>query len=480
MNENKRGALRTLKPNTAHHTNSKSKRNRLRKAVASVLLLNMLCFSLVPALALAEGEQSNNSAESSNSQSTTTQTEAVQIPTAESLDLQVKSAILMEPVSGQVLLNIEGDTPFPPASMTKMMTEYIVADLVKQGKFSWDDVVTVQENASKTIGSRIFLAEGDQHTIKELYIAMAVGSANDATVALAEYVAGSEQAFVKMMNDEAKRMGMTTAHFANSTGLDIADMPEKFRTPGDQETVMSAMDVAILAKYIVTDHPDFADFTAIPSHKFRERDKEPIINYNWMLEANKDVTNFKQFAYEGLDGLKTGHTKNAGYNFTGTAERNGMRLISVVMGTGSEKARFVETRKVLDFGFNNFETKQIVAPKATVAEMESVTVKKAKNTSIPVVSDEAVSFVIPKGADISTVEAAVQLDSETFTAPLQQGSKVGTVTYSFKPDGMDQTLTKTVNLITTEEATKAGWFTLMMRAIGEFFSDLFNGIKNLF
>lgn len=469
-----------MKPNNAQHTNSLPKRNRLRKAVASVLLLNMLCFSLVPALALAEGEQSNNSAETSNSQTTTTQAEAVQIPAVDSLGLQVNSAILMEPVSGQILLNIEGDTPFPPASMTKMMTEYIVADLVKQGKFGWDDVVTVEKNASKTVGSRIFLAEGDQHTVRELYIAMAVGSANDATVALAEYAAGSEQAFVKMMNDEAKRMGMPTAHFANSTGLDIADMPEEFRTPGDQETVMSAMDVAILASYIVNDHPDFSEFTALPSYQFRKRDEKPIINYNWMLEANKDITNFKQFAYEGLDGLKTGHTKSAGYCFTGTAERNGMRLISVVMGTASEKARFVETRKVLDFGFNNFETKQIVAPKSTVAAMENVTVKKAKNTTIPVVSDEGVSFVIPKGADISTVEAAVQLDSETFTAPLQQGSKVGTVTYSFKPAGMEQTLEKTVNLVTTEEAEKAGWFTLMMRAIGEFFKDLFNGIKNLF
>lgn len=469
-----------MKSKPSHRTTSKSKRNFLRKAVSSVLLLNMLCFSLVPALALAEGEQTTTTTETSTTQSTTTQAGAVQIPTAESLDLKVKSAVLLEPVSGQFLLNIEGDTPFPPASMTKMMTEYIVADLVKQGKFNWDDVVTVDKNAALTIGSRIFLAEGDQHTIEELYIAMAVGSANDATVALAEYVAGSEQAFVKMMNDEAKRMGMTTAHFANSTGLDIADMPEEFRTPGDQETVMTAKDVAILAKNIVTDHPDFARFTALPSYKFRERDTKPIINYNWMLEANKDVTNFKQFAYEGLDGLKTGHTNNAGYNFTGTAERDGMRLISVVMGTGSEKARFVETRKVLDYGFNNFETKQIVAPKSAVAAVETVTVKKAKNTSIPVVSDEAVSFVVPKGADTSTVEATVKLDSETFTAPLKQGSKVGTVTYSFKPAGMDQTLEKTVNLITTEDANKAGWFTLMMRAIGEFFSDLFNGIKNLF
>jgi D-alanyl-D-alanine carboxypeptidase (penicillin-binding protein 5/6) len=311
---------------------------------------------------------------------------------------------------------------------------------------------------------------------------MAIGSANDATVALAEFVAGSEQEFVQLMNDEAKRMGMTTAHFANSTGLDIKDMPEEFRTPGDQETVMSAKDAAILARYIVTDHPDFNQFTSLQTYKFRERDKTPIVNLNWMLEANKDITNFKKYAYEGLDGLKTGHTQNAGNCFTGTAVRNGHRLISVVMGTSSDSARFVETRKVLDYGFNNFETKQVVAPDATVTGSETITVKKAKNTEIPLVSSQEVAFVVPKGADISKVESKVTMtpESASLTAPLPKGTKVGTVTYTLKPDGMNQTLEKTVDLITSQDAEKANWFKLFMRAIGDFFSDLFNGIKNLF
>lgn len=475
-----RGALRALKLKQPQRK-STTKRRFLRKSVASVLLLNLLCFSLVPALALAEGEQTESTTTESTTTETTTVQTATSIPSVESLGLEVSSAILLEPVSGQILLNVNGDKPLPPASMTKMMTEYIVAELVKQGKFSWDEVVTVGKNAAKTIGSRIFLAEGDQHTIEELYTAMAIASANDATVALAEHVAGSEQAFVKMMNDEAKRMGMTTAHFANSTGLDIADMPEGFRPSDGKETVMSALDAAILAKYIVTDHPDFTRFTTIQSKKFRDRDTAPMVNLNWMLEANKDVTNFKQFAYEGLDGLKTGHTTNAGNCFTGTAERNGMRLISVVMGTATDKARFVETRKVLDYGFNNFETKQIVPPKTTVVGTETVTVKKAKNTEVPVVTDQGVSFVVPKGVDTSAVQANVSLsDESTLTAPLKQGTKVGTVTYSFKAPGMDQTLEKTVNLITAEEAEKAGWFKLLMRAIGDFFGDLFNGIKNLF
>lgn len=479
-----------MKRNKSH---SKSKSQIIRRSAASILLVNMLCLSLVPPLAsAAESTLIATTATQSDTQKTeTTTTTAVQatstLPSVESLDLKVKAAFLLEPVSGQVLLNVNGDEALPPASMTKMMTEYIVADLVKQGKHKWDEMVTVRKNAAQTIGSRIFLAEGDQHTIEQLYIAMAVGSANDATVALAEHIAGSEEAFVAIMNEEAKRMGMTSTFFANSTGLDIKDMPEEFQPANKKETVMSARDAAILAKFIVTDHPDFDRFTKIQTYKFRERDKSPIVNWNYMLEANKNVANFKQFAYEGLDGLKTGHTNNAGGSFTGTAQRNGMRLISVVMGTKgtktmkAENVRFVETAKVLDFGFNNFEIKQVVAPKATVTGTESVTVKRAKETVVPVVSDEAVSFVIPKGADLSTLQTKVALnDPETLVAPLKVGSVVGTVTYSYEDPGTKQTLEKTVNLITAQEAEKAGWFTLLMRAIGEFFSDLFNGIKNLF
>lgn len=457
----------------------------IRKSAASILVLNMLCFSLVPAMTLAEGGQTQTQQTTQKDSTTTKSTapaKASALPSVESLDLKVSSAILMDAATGQILLNVNGDKALPPASMTKMMSEYIVAEYVKQGKISWDDVVETTKNAALTKGSRIFLAEGDKHTVKELYAAMAIGSANDATVALAEYVAGSEQEFVQLMNDEAQRMGMTTAHFANSTGLDIKDMPEEFRTPGDQETVMSAKDAAILARYIVTDHPDFNEFTSLQTFQFRERDKTPIVNLNWMLEANKNVTNFKKYAYEGLDGLKTGHTQNAGNCFTGTAIRDGRRLISVVMGTATDKARFVETRKVLDYGFDNFETKQIVAPNATVTGSETITVKKAKNTEVPLISSQEVAFVVPKGTDASKVEAKVTMtpESASLKAPLPKGTKVGSVTYSLKPDGMNQTLEKTVDLVTAQDAEKANWFKLFMRAIGDFFSDLFNGIKNLF
>ncbi|MBP2116201.1 D-alanyl-D-alanine carboxypeptidase family protein [Paenibacillus silagei] len=444
------------------------------------LLLNMLAFPAASAMAEAVTKPATTEA-GTKAAAAPAKTAAAKIPSVESLGLNVKSAVLIEPTTGEVLLSFNADQAMPPASMTKMMTEYLVTEAVNSGKISWDQKVAIQENASKQIGSRIFLAAGDEHTVKELYIAMAVGSANDATVALAELVAGSEQQFVTQMNETAQKMGMKTAYFINSTGLDRKDMPAKYRPEEDRETVMSAMDAAILAKYIVTDHPEFTDFTTIQSYKFRERDSKPMINYNWMLEANKNIPNFKAYAYPGLDGLKTGHTTNAGNCFTGTAVRDGMRLISVVMGADSEAHRFTETKKVLDFGFNNFEIKQVVAPKAVIAGTETVPVLKGKNKEVSVVTDAGVTFMVPKGTVSPQIKTTVVTnDPATLVAPIAGASKVGKVTYSYKIEGMNQTQEKTVNLITAEEAEKAGWFKLLLRAIGDFFGDLFKGIKNLF
>lgn len=462
------------------HKRKFNKKQFVIKTATVGLLLNMLT-SPVSSVFADEVKTPVTSEAATKDTSTAANKAAVKIPTVESLGLQVDSAVLIEPTTGEVLMSLNADLPLPPASMTKMMTEYLVTEAVKNGQLSWDQTVSIQENASLQEGSRIYLAQGDQHTVRELYIAMAVGSANDATVALAELVSGSEEQFVALMNETAQKMGMKTAFFINSTGLDRADMPEKFRPEADRETVMSAMDAAILAKYIVTDHPDFTEFTTIQSYKFRERDDKPIINYNWMLEANKDIANFKAYAYPGLDGLKTGHTSKAGNCFTGTAVRDGMRLISVVMGADSEAHRFTETKKVLDFGFNNFEIKQVIAPKAVIAGNETVPVQKGKNKDVSVVTDAGVTFIVPKGTATPEITTAVTInDASTLVAPIANASKVGKVTYSYKAEGMAEAQEHTVNLITAEEAEKAGWFKLLMRAIGDFFGDLFTGIKDLF
>ncbi|WP_425298629.1 D-alanyl-D-alanine carboxypeptidase family protein [Paenibacillus uliginis] len=447
------------------------------------MLMNILCLSAIPALALAEPVTvaTAEKKETTSTEAKSTKTaKADKVPSIDTLGLQVRSAVLMEPTTGQVLLSLNADNALPPASMTKMMTEYIVQHEIKQGNLSWDTVVTVKENAAKSGGSRIFLAVNDQHTVEELYIAMAVGSANDATVALAEHIAGSEEEFVKMMNENAKRMGMKTAHFINATGLSRADMPEKYRPEGEEETVMSAMDTAKLVKFIVEEHPEFSKYTTIQSFKFRERDKDPIINLNWMLEANKNVPNFRSFAYDGLDGMKTGFTEEAKNTFAGTAERDGMRLISVVMGAETKASRFTETRKLLDYGFNNFEVKQIVDENTIVEGYETVDVKKGKETEVKLVTNKPVSFMVPKGSDGSSVTFEGKIDNENLTAPVKKGTKAGTVTYTYKIEGMKNVQKETVDLVTYEDTEKAGWFKLFLRAIQQFFADLFESIKNLF
>ncbi|WP_397376175.1 D-alanyl-D-alanine carboxypeptidase family protein [Paenibacillus sp. sptzw28] len=390
--------------------------------------------------------------------------------TPNTLGLEVSSAILIDVDTGQVLYQVDQDTPHPPASMTKMMTEYIVLDEIKSGRLKWDDIVTATKAAASTPadGSQIYLAEGDKHTVKDLYIAMAVGSANDATVALADHIGGTEQGFVQKMNETAKSLGLNSAHFTTATGL-------------TDTTVISAADLAKFARILLLKHPEFLDYSKIPSYKFRERDKNPMINWNWMLESNKNVQALKKFAYPGVDGMKTGYIGAAGYCFTGTAKRGDMRLISVVMGTSSKEARFLETAKLFDYGFNNFERKTVVAPKTVVKNAESVKIKKGVSKQVPIVTANDVSFLVKKGVEPNIEQTNISLKGEDqLVAPIKQGQVVGTVTFAYKDPDTGKSIQNTVNLIASEDVDKASWWRLMFRSIGDFFAGLFKGIVNLF
>ncbi|WP_424769059.1 D-alanyl-D-alanine carboxypeptidase family protein [Paenibacillus sp. sgz302251] len=424
---------------------------RLMTAIAASLAIWMVVLALGSTTALAVGYDNRPSTENP-------------------LGLQVKSAILIEEESGQVLFGVNADEPLPPASMTKLMTEYIVLNEIKSGKLAWDQMISVSAEAADTLReeSQIFLAEGDQHTVKDLYIAMAVGSANDATRALATHIAGTEQAFVDKMNETADQLGLTTAVFASATGF-------------EDTTVISASDLAKLARLILTEHPDFLDYSKMQDYKFRDRDTDPMVNFNWMLSSNTNKTGLKHLAYEGVDGMKTGFINSAGYNFTGTVKKGDLRFISVVMDTATMSARFVETAKLYDYGYNTFEKKTVLAPKTVVESVQTVKIKKGKQKTVPVVTDEDITFMVKKGAEpkVEPVSSQVKTEDE-LVAPLPAGTVVGTVTYQYTDDETKQTLEQTVNLVTTEEAEKAGWLRLMFRAIGDFFAGLFNGIVNLF
>lgn len=393
------------------------------------------------------------------------------------LQLNVKAAILMEASTGQVLYELNADEALPPASMSKMMAEYLVMDALDSGKIKWEDQVPVSQYANDVIGSGQLLATGEKHSVESLFGAMSIYSANDATVALAEFVGGSEESFVHQMNAMAQSLGMSQSHFINSTGLSRADLG-KYQPSIPGETLMSARDAAMLAYHMLNKHPKVLEYSKIPSKKFRERDKDPMINWNWMLEGNKDVTNFKQFAYQGLDGLKTGHTNEAGYCFTGTAERDGMRLISVVMAAPKMEERFRQTQKILDYGFNTFELKTVLPAKSEIESLKTVKIKKGIQTEVPVVTQDGILFVVKKGEEAQFTTEAAPVEEAKLVAPIQQGDVLGTVKVTYGE------VIKETQLIATDNVEKGSWIRLFFRAIKNFFGDIFSGIagglKNLF
>lgn len=403
---------------------------------------------------------------------------------ADSLHLNVEAAVLIEAKTGQILYSMNADELRHPASMVKMMTEYIVAESIAQGKLRWEDEVTISEYAQAMPGSGIPLAAGHVYTVRDLFRQMSINSSNDATVALAEAVAGTEENFVHMMNEKAREFGLSEgAFFTNSTGLNKEDTG-KYTPNIPGESMFTALDAAKLAQRIILDHPEVLEFTSTPRGHERENDPNSHVmdNWNWMLENWKEYNNnfSRDFAYEGLDGLKTGHTDEAGWCFTGTAERNGVRLISVVMGAKTERGRFEETRKLLDYGFNNFEKQVIVPAKSTIDELPEVEIKKGKSTKVKVVTEKGIELLVKKGTDLSlfTLEAA-PVDEEQRIAPIEKNQKLGSATLKYT--GTDQQFEQIeISLVAAEDVEKAGWFKLLLRGIGDFFRNLFESIKNLF
>ncbi|WP_235615595.1 D-alanyl-D-alanine carboxypeptidase family protein [Brevibacillus reuszeri] len=261
----------------------------------------------------------------------------VEITENNHVDLDARAAILLDSRTGEVLYTKNADTLYPVASMSKMMTEYLLLEAIKEQRADWTDMIPISKNAATTEGSRVNLVEGERYPLKDLYEAMAVGSANNAAVAIGEYLAGSTSAFAEQMNLKAVELNLRSSQFVNATGLAY--------DYGQNE--MTARDVGMLAYRLINDFPDIVRVTSEPNVKLSST-KERVSNTNLMLHANDEA-----MQVAGLDGLKTGFTDGAGYCFTGTAQRGNKRLISVVMGTKDEAARFTETKKLLEMGFKN-------------------------------------------------------------------------------------------------------------------------------
>ncbi|WP_371825465.1 serine hydrolase [Pontibacillus sp. ALD_SL1] len=409
------------------------------------------------------------------------------ITTSAAVDVQAKTAILVDAETGKILFEKDADVALPPASMTKMMTEYLVLEAIKEGKISWDTTTQITDYpysiSADPAFSGVGLKQNKDYTVRELYEAMAINSDNATTIALAELVAGSEGDFVKMMNDKADELGLPDATFVNSTGLSNTDLGENVPkgTEPNADNLMSARSAALLAYRLINDHPDALEVSSMTTTEF-EGDR--IENLNWMLPEMPGY--LSQYGYEGMDGLKTGWTDLAGYCFTGTAERDDQRLISVVMKTDSKEARFEETRKLLDYGFNQFEKKELYPEGFQIEDKKTVPVTKGKEDTVEIASNGPLTTMIEKGTeDQYSVEYSLDQsslnDKGELTAPIKKGQQVGSVTLvnSKKNYGYitaDGEQNESVELVTQEKVEKSNWFMLMIGAITGFFADIFTSV----
>ncbi|WP_431522088.1 D-alanyl-D-alanine carboxypeptidase family protein [Guptibacillus hwajinpoensis] len=415
---------------------------------------------------------------------------------AEAPEIHAEAAILIDADSGKILYQKDPELTLSPASMTKMMSEYLLLEAIKNNEVSWDDKVTISETIHKLSQNRslsnVPLRVDEEYTVKELYEAMAIYSANAATMALAEHVAGSETKFVEMMNAKAEEMGMKEYKFVNSSGLNNRDLVGN-HPAGDpeEENMMSARSTGLLAYNLLKDFPDVLETTSTPVKNFREGTDDEIVmkNWNWLLPS---LVYADKYSVKGIDGLKTGSTDLAGFAFTGTAKQDDMRLISVVMKTDSYEARFKETAKLLNFGFDQFESQMIVNKGDKPEGDSTVDVVKGKEKEVGVAAGESFNVVTDKNTE-EPYELSYEYDKSLLTedgeltAPLKQGDKVGQIV--LKSTGEDFGYItgdkgSSIPLVTTESVEKAGWFTLTMRAIGGFFSGVWisaaDAVKGLF
>jgi len=352
--------------------------------------------------------------------------------------LAAKSYVLMDAASGKVLVENEGDERLPPASLTKLMTAYIATLEIKKGQISESDMVTVSEKAWRTGGSRMFIQVNTQVSVEDLLHGIIIQSGNDASVAMAEHIAGSEEAFADLMNSTAQRLGMTNSHFMNSTGL---PHPEHYS---------SAADMAKLARAII--HEDPAHYGIYAQKEFFWNNiKQP--NRNLLLWRDKTV-----------DGLKTGHTEEAGYCLVASAVRDGMRLISVVFGTNSEQARAAETQKLLTYGFRFFETRTFYQKGI---ELATSRVWKGQQNQVSAGLANDLTMTLPRG-QMDKLQAGMTFNPELI-APIQQGDVIGKVEVS-----LDGQVLQSTDLIALQAVEEGGLFRRFWDSIQLFFFNLFN------
>ena len=317
------------------------------------------------------------------------------------LDLPAKGAVLIDAATGTVLYEQNSHAALPPASVTKVMTMLLIMEAIDDGRIGWEDSVTASETAAAKGGSQIYLKVGETMSVSTLLKSVAVSSANDAACALAEHIAGSETAFVGMMNQRAKELGMNDTNFVNCTGLDDD------ATAKDHKT--SAYDIALMSRELLTKHPDIKKFTTIWMDTVRDG--------TFGLSNTNKLVRF----YSGATGLKTGYTSQAGFCLSASAQREGMELIAVVLGCETSAQRFAACKSMLDHGFANYA---LINPQ--MEESICVPVKLGKTKQVQAVPAVDSALLIDK-SQLNSVQIRTEAE-ESVTAPVSKGQRLGTMT----------------------------------------------------
>lgn len=364
----------------------------------------------------------------------------IPIVRAETEDLapNAKSAIMIEASTGEILFQKNKDEKLAPASMTKMMSMLLIMEEIESGNLKWDEEVTASERASSMGGSQIFLKAGEKMTVTDLLKGVAIASGNDAVVALAERISGSEEAFVKRMNTRGKDLGLKNTNFVNATGL-TAD-----------NHYSSAYDMSLIAKELVK-HEKVLEFTSTYEDYLRKDTKSPF----WLVNTNR-LVRFK----EGVDGLKTGFTDEAGYCLTATMKKDGMRLITVVMKEENTNKRSADTTKMLDYGFNVYMVQTILDEKTTIEKRE---VELGKKLITEIIPKENITILNKKSDEIKNITYKTKIGN--ITAPVKKGDIVGSIDIL-----EDNKIISTIYATVKEDIEKASIITIYLRNIKDIIS----------
>lgn len=347
---------------------------------------------------------------------------------------EAQAAVLLERDTGQILYEKNSDQPLPPASLTKIMTLLLVMEAIDHGKLSKDEMITVSKNAAAMGGSQVFLAEGEQMSVDDLIKAVAIASANDASVALAERLAGSEAAFVELMNEKVAQLSLENTRFQNASGLPAKDH------------YTSAYDIAIMSKELLK-YEDITTYTSIYEDYLR-KGKE---NEFWLVNTNRLVRFFPH-----VDGLKTGYTKEAKFCLAATAMKDDMRVVSVVMGADSSQIRNAMTMDLMEYAFNHYETEKLYERDATIGQFKHI---QSKKYTYPLKTSERISMLRKKGEKDQAYEEQLTI-IEHDPLPIEQGTRLGSLIIHAKDEPVIES-----PIYATEPIEKGSIATLLKRSL---------------